>query len=159
MSNAAGPEGRRSLRFETIDDMLTDVRACAAGCELERLGTWSLGQALHHLAAWIDYSYVGYPPELVFTDAVKAQARAAKERIMHQPMKPGERIPGPVAGTYATEDVPLEVGLAELESAAGRLRSDAPVHPDPAFGLLTRQELTAMTLRHAELHLSFFARQ
>lgn len=156
MIDTTSVAGRRELRFETLDDMLADARQCASAARLHRLGNWSLGQALNHLAAWIDYPYLGYPPELVFTDDIKAQALAAKERFMNQPMDSGKRIPGSATGTYATVDVPTVIGLARLEAAATRLRSGPPTHPDPAFGMVTQEEWTAMNLRHAELHLGFF---
>jgi len=122
------------------------------------LGNWTIGQALNHLAAWIEFSYRGYPPELVLPEEVKVQACAAKARIMRDPMRPGERLPisGADAGTLATEVVPTDVGLARLESAVALLRTGEPTHADPAFGRLSAHDLTEMTLRHAELHLSFF---
>jgi hypothetical protein len=46
---------RRSLRFESIDHVLAEVDRLAesrrAG-RLKRLGNWTLGQALGHLATW-----------------------------------------------------------------------------------------------------------
>jgi Protein of unknown function (DUF1569) len=159
--------GRRALRFDSLEQVLVDSRACvAAGAAggLERLGNWTIGQALNHLAAWIDYPLLGYPPELEFPEAIKVQARAAKARILREAMQPGERLPleglAGASGTLATEDVPADVGLARLESAVARLRSGRPHDPtplpDPAFGVITHDEWTQMNLRHAELHLSFF---
>jgi hypothetical protein len=95
---------------------------------------------------------------------MKVQAHASKERIMREPMHPGERLPleGAVRadGTLATEVVSADVGLSRLELAAARLRRGNPGDPtpipDPCFGLVTHNEWTQMTLRHAELHLSFF---
>lgn len=153
-------QGRRVLRFETLDAVLTDARACAGASGLRRLGNWTLGQALNHLAAWIDYPFLGYPAELVFPEEVRAKARAALPRLMASPMEPAERITDNAAGTLATEVVPDAVGLARLEAAVWRLRSGAPDRPlpvpDPAFGVVTQHEWTQLNLRHAELHLSFF---
>lgn len=148
------------LRFETLDQMLADARACAAAPRLRPLGNWSLGQALNHIAAWIDYPFVGFPPELRFPEEMKANAAGAKQRLMDETMKPGERLPGIAAGTLAIEDVSTPVGLARLESAAARLAA-VPPHdtlplPDPYFGRVTRHEWAEINLRHAELHLSFF---
>lgn len=157
--NSGSAGERRTLRFESVGEMLAEARSLAAAPRLERLGTWTLGQALNHLAAWIEYPYKGYPPELVVPEEVRAKAAARKERIMSSPMAPGERLPGVEAGTTAIEVVPDEVGLARLEEAAKLLEGDpaepAP-YPDPAFGTITRHEWMQMNLRHAELHLSFF---
>lgn len=150
---------RRALRFETLDQMLTDARACAAASRLRQLGNWSLGQALNHIAAWIEYPFVGYPPELNFPEEMKAGAAEAKTRLMHETMKPGERLPGIVGGTLAIDDVPTTAGLARLEAAA-RIATGPPDEltplPDPYFGRVTRREWTDINLRHAELHLGFF---
>jgi hypothetical protein len=160
-----GEGGRRRLRFDGLDAMLADARACVgadARGRLVRRGNWSIGQALNHIAAWIEYPFVGYPPELVLPEVMTAAARAAKARIMSEPMHPGERLPveGLSAGTLATEDVGGVVGLARLETAAAHLRTGKPDGPtpfaDPAFGTITRREWMEMSLRHAELHLSFF---
>lgn len=154
-------QNRRTLRFEALDDMLADARTCAADAgRLRQLGNWSLGQALNHIAAWIEYPFVGYPPELSFPEEMKAGAAEAKTRLMHETMKPGERLPGIAAGTLAIEDVPTALGLARLEAAAARLNGLAPHEPlplpDPYFGRVTRHEWAEINLRHAELHLSFF---
>ena len=86
--------GRRTLRFETLDSMLADARRCAGAGRVDCLGNWTIGQALNQLAAWIDYPLLGYPPELVIPESMKAGADAAKGRIMHETMRPGERLPG-----------------------------------------------------------------
>lgn len=149
---------RRTLRFHSVRDMLVDARSLMNAPRLERAGNWTLGQALNHIAAWIEYPYEGYPAELVIPDAMRANAAAVKEQMMRTAMQPGERLPGLAAGTLATEVVPTEVGMARLERAARYLDGDpsepAPF-PDPAFGVTTRYEWTQITLRHAELHLSF----
>lgn len=152
--------GRRTLRFKSLDALRADACACAAASHLDQLGNWTLGRALHHIAAWIDYPLLGYPPELNIPPAMKAQADAAKTRMMQTAMEPGERLPGIAGGTLATEEVPTAVGLAELEAAITRMRaSDPESHTpfaDPYFGEITRREWTEINLRHAELHLSFF---
>lgn len=149
------PHERRTLRFHSTDDMLAEARRCAADPRTRRLGNWSLGKALNHIAAWIDFPYTGYPAGLDFPDDVKAQAIAAKHAILHEPMQPGLRLPGLPHGTLATDEVPVPTALARLEAAVTRLRGE-PVFPDPCFGPVTAHEWTLMSLRHAELHLSFF---
>ena len=160
-----GPGGRRSLRFATLNDMLADARCCVSSDNASRLirrGNWSIGQCLHHIAAWIDYPLLGYPPQLVIPAEFQTHARAHKDRIMREAMRPGEKLPGleHAGGTLAIEDVSCAAGLAHIEGAAGRLSAGTPGSPtpfaDPAFGVITYREWTEMTLRHAELHLSFF---
>lgn len=161
MIDTSQVRGRRVLHFATLEALLADARALAAADlaappRLRRLGNWTLGQCLNHLAAWIEYPYIGYPPELVIPDEMKANARAIKHELMTRTMNPGERLTGLDAGTLATEVVPTETGLTRLESAAAKLRTGDPPIPDPAFGLVTAHEWTEINLRHADLHLSFF---
>ena len=160
-----GPGGRRELRFATLDEMLGDARACVdadGASRLIRRGNWTIGQALHHIAAWIDYPLLGYPAELVIPAEFQAQARAHKDRILRETMRPGEELPGleSAGGTLATEAVSGAAGLAHIHEAAARLCAGEPGSPtpfaDPAFGVITYHDWTEMTLRHAELHLSFF---
>ncbi len=60
----ASTVARRKLRFESIDEVLADVDKVVAAAHagtLEQLGNWKPGQVMAHLAAWIEYGYVGYP--------------------------------------------------------------------------------------------------
>jgi hypothetical protein len=55
---------RRTLRFDTIDDALAEIERIVAaepGGTLNRLGNWTPGQIKGHVAAWINYSFEGYP--------------------------------------------------------------------------------------------------
>lgn len=159
-SSNSGTPSRRSIHYATVDDMLADARSLAVATELEQLGNWTLGQAFNHIAAWIEFPYVGFPPELVIPSDMRENANAVKERLMTAPMAPGERLPGLAAGTLATEVVTTAVGLARLEHACKYLTGGRPTDlspfPDPAFGHVTRHEWTEINLRHAELHLSFY---
>ena len=52
--------GRRKLRFESYEEVLTDVEHLAAG-EVRLLGNWSFGQILKHLALAVDSMIDGGP--------------------------------------------------------------------------------------------------
>lgn len=147
---------RRSLRFETMDQVLADVDRLAAAesdGELIGLGAWTFGQALNHLATWVDYAYEGYPLKIPFF--IRWLARPMKKRVLTQPLHPGVRIPKVPGGTLAIEIVPTADALAHFRKSFDRLASEAPGNPHPIFGPLTHDEWKAMHLRHAELHLSF----
>ena len=50
--------GRRPLHFETIGEVLAEVNRLADAereGRLKRLGHWTLGQTLGHLAGWAEY--------------------------------------------------------------------------------------------------------
>jgi len=147
---------RRPLRFDAIDQVLADADALAdaeAKGELQRLGAWTLGQALNHLAAWADFAYGGYPFQV--PTFIRLLARPMKTRALTKPLKPGMRLPKVSGGTLATDIIPTAEALPRFRQSFGRLSSEPPNQPHPIFGPLTHDEWIKMHLRHAELHLSF----
>jgi hypothetical protein len=148
---------RRVLRFESIDQLTAEVDRLAeaerAG-RLRRLGNWTLGQALGHLAAWAEYSYTGFPLKVPFF--VRWVLRLRKHKYLNGPLPAGVRIPRVEGGTLATDVVPLDEALGRFRRVMARLKAEAPSLPSPVFGPLTDEESIALNLRHAELHLGFF---
>jgi hypothetical protein len=64
MINTKKVRDRRALRFETVDDVLRDAELLAEAARrgtLRATGNWTLGQALAHLATWINMPFDGYP--------------------------------------------------------------------------------------------------
>ncbi len=148
--------GRRTVRFESIDEVLAEVDRLAeaerAG-RLRRLGNWTLGQALGHLATWAEYGYTGAPLKAPFF--IRWILRLRKRKFLYGPMRAGVKIPGVEGGTLATEPKPLEDGLAQYRKVMERLKAEPPTAPNVIFGRLTHDESIALNLRHAELHLGF----
>ena len=148
--------GRRILRFESIDELMAEVDRLA-GAEragrLKRLGNWTLGQTLGHLACWAEYSYTGTPLEVPFF--LRWLLRLRKRKFLYEPMRAGVRIPGVAGGTLANEPRSLDDGLNRLWRVMERLKAEAPSRSHPMFGLLKHDEWIAIHLRHAELHLGF----
>jgi hypothetical protein len=150
---------RRRLRFETIDAMLADADALAAAerdGQLVQMGNWTLGTAINHLAVWAEFAFTGTP--LTPPWYVRAVSRLLKKRFLTKGLSAGVNIPGIDGGTLGTEPTPTDLGLPRLHEAMDRLRRETPEKPNALFGPLTREEWTALQLRHAELHLSFFKR-
>jgi Protein of unknown function (DUF1569) len=148
--------GRRMLRFESIDEMMAEVdrlvQAEKAG-RLKRLGNWTLGQVLGHLAVWAEYSYTGTPLKAPLF--IKLIVRLRKQKFLYGPMRAGVKIPGVKGGTLATEPMPVDEALGRLQRVMERLKTEAPTVPNVIFGPLKHDEWIAITLRHAELHLGF----
>ncbi len=150
-------KGCRTLRFQSIDDMLSEAMKIAAWereGSLRTSGTWTAGQTFGHLAAWMSYPYDGYPISVPWF--VRLLMPLMKNRVLTGKMPAGRRIPGVRGGTTATEVLPLDEGLRRFTSAAERLRRTTPSMRNPLFGKLTHAEWIALNLRHAELHFSFF---
>jgi len=149
---------RRQLRLETLDDLLAEVdrlvEADRAG-RLRAAGNWTAGQVLGHVAAWIEYGYDGYPmakPPWF----VRLLARWYLKKMLRDGMQPGFRIPGVEGGTYGIEEMPVEQAAERLRRAVQRLQAGEPArYHSPAFGPMSEEDRIKLTLRHAELHLSF----
>jgi hypothetical protein len=149
--------GRRLLHFSSIDDVMAEVERLAEAertGRLRRLGNWTLGQALNHLACWAEYCYTGTPLKVPFL--VKWLLRLRKRKFLFEPMRSGVRIPGVEGGTLATEPRSLADGLERIGRVMERLRAESPTKPHSIFGRLSNEEWIASQLRHAELHLGFF---
>lgn len=150
--------GRRILRFESLDQAIAEADRLA-GAEragkLKRLGNWTLGQALNHLATWAEFAYTGAPLKPPFF--IRWILRMRKKQFLYGPMRAGVKIPGVAGGTLATEPMPLEGALDRYRRALERLKVEEPRAPHPIFVTLNHEEYTAINLRHAELHLGFFA--
>jgi len=149
--------GRRMLRFESIDQVMAEVERLAdaerAG-RLRRLGNWTLGQTLGHLATWTEYGYTGFPLKVPFF--IRWVLRLRKRKFLYGPMRAGVKIPGVTGGTLGIDPVPLDEAVGRFVAAMARLKIDPPTAPNDIFGLLTQDEAIALNLRHAELHLGFF---
>ena len=149
-------KGRRTLRFNSLDDVLADVENLAAAerqGRLRYLGNWTLGQILGHLATWVGFAYDGVPvtPPLI----VRWIMKPMKKRFLYKAMPAGVHIPKAPGGTFGTDPLPLDEGLDRLRRAYERLRTSPPDRRHPIFGKMTPDEWINGQLRHAELHLSF----
>jgi hypothetical protein len=148
----------RKLRFHSIEDALAEVdRILAAeqSGKLSTTGNWTPGQAMGHVAAWINYSYEGYPlgPPPWF---VRFILKRMVKKYMRKGMPTGRRIPGVDNGTYGVEPMSTVEGAEKLKKALKRLASDEPARFDsPAFGSMPHADRIQLNLRHAELHLGF----
>jgi hypothetical protein len=152
----ASSSDRRTLRFESPAEVLADVDRIAAAERagtLGRTGNWTAGQAIGHLAAWINFGFDGYPvtapPELA------ERARARKPSALRDGLMVGFRIPGVEGGTAGTEVLELDEAVDRYRRAFARLQAGTPGFPHPFFGPLTNEEWMMLHLRHAELHLGF----
>jgi len=147
---------RRQLRFISVEDALAEVDrlvAADAGGTLKRLGNWTVGQALGHLATWAEFAYTGSPLSPPWF--VRILSRMMKRRFIYGSLDPGFNIPKVPGGTLGTEPISTEAGLSRYEAVMKRLEREAPSLPNAIFGPLSHEEWKQLHLRHAELHLSF----
>jgi len=151
---------RQVLKFTTTDEALNHALEIARWERegvLKTLGNWSPGEALGHLATWVGYSYDGLPFEVPWF--MRLLGPLLKGRALKGPMPAGWKFSQAPGGTWGTEPISTEQGLGQLRRAMERLRTVPPIRPHPFLGTLTPAQWTAAHLRHAELHLSFFAKK
>jgi hypothetical protein len=149
---------RRALHFNTLEEMWADVQRIAAAeraGKLRRTGNWSAGQTLGHLAAWADFAFDGYPPDMKVPWFIKLFLKLRKKQFLRGPLPAGVKIPRVEGGTKGIEPLSLDEGLARLRRAMDRLEASPPGTANVIFGPLTHEQWQALHLRHGELHLSF----
>lgn len=150
--------GHRALRLNDLaayDLELDRIEAAEQSGALRAVGSWTPGQILGHLAAWIHYGWEGYPirrPPWF----VRWYLRWQLPKMLQGNMPSGVRIPGVEGGTTGTEPLDFSAALANLRRGIERLQSgdQAPYH-SPAFGEMSMADRVELNLRHAELHLGF----
>lgn len=159
MLRVAMSPARRKLRFDSINAALADAEHLAdadRSGRLKKCGTWTLGQALGHLATWANFANDGYPESIAHPPwMVRVIARLLRRRILYGAMMPGMRIGRLPNGTLGLEVLPTDEALSRYRAALERLRTTAPTIDNPVFGPLTHEQWIQLNLRHAELHLSF----
>src|SRR5262245_23738347 len=87
--------GRRQLHFDSIDQMLADVDALVVADKagrLKRIGNWTLGQTLNHLATWMEFAFTGSPLNPPFF--IRWLIRMKRKQFFVGPMPAGVKIPG-----------------------------------------------------------------
>jgi hypothetical protein len=159
MINTKKVRDRRVLRFNSLDDVLRDAEMlaeAARGGTLRATGNWTLGQALGHLATWVNMPFDGYPEMGRSAWWVRLLRPVITWWLVNKGFPAGVRIAGAPGGTFGIEPCEADDGLGRLRAAFRKLAEDAPIHTSPVFGSMTHEEWIKFHLRHAELHLSFF---
>lgn len=162
MIDTAKVTDRRELRFATLEEAVRDAEALAAADadgRLRRVGNWSLGEAVTHVAFWANAPFDGYPPDLKVPWLMKFLMKFLRGGIFKNGMKPGIRMPNVPDGTFGAEDVPAGEAVERLRSAFARIDEACPPDPSPLFGKMSHDQWRQLNLRHAELHFGFYHAQ
>ncbi len=149
MINTKKVEGRRSVHYRSLDELLADAERCANG-KVQSLGNWSPGQIYEHLARSMDGSIDG------FDFSMPAPARwlmslLMKKKFLYKTLPAGFKS----TADFIPEETLNEVGLASLAKAIERQKNELSRVMHPGFGNLSNEEWEAFNLRHAEMHMSF----
>jgi hypothetical protein len=144
--------GRRTLRFESIDEIMREVERLRRGCTT--VGAWSLAQICGHLAATIRGTLEAPAPDLGSPPPPTLMSPEKRDEIF--------------ASGAIPEGLPLPPHLESFQPAseqeeADRLRaaldafraSPGPVAVHRFFGKLTKDQWARLHCIHCAHHLSF----
>ena len=142
--------GRRTLRYDSLDDIMPDVERLLAGHKT--VGNWSLAQICRHVAT-VMRRVVDLPASTP-QDPSQWVGEDKKKRVLESGLLP-EELPA------LPQLVPVET-LGEREEAEGLRQaiayykaSTGPVIPHRIFGPLSKEEWDELQLIHVAHHLSF----
>jgi len=146
--------GRRTLHFESIDQILDDVDTLAKSRNIRAIGNWTPGQIFQHLANVITCSIDGF--KRMMPAPLRWILRLFfKKKFLNNPMPAGFKLSKGQAEYLVPAPISVEDGLLSLRTALHRFKTDTKRSPSAFMGTLTDEEWTKIHCRHAELHLSF----
>jgi hypothetical protein len=151
--NVKTVEGRRTLTFQSLDDVVADAEKLVASPQTKVLGNWSLGHLLMHLASTIDSSIDGINFRAPWH--IRLLGPLIKARILKKGASPGFNLPKELEAGAFPAPHSLQDALEKLQAGVGRLKKEKATARHPAFGAMTHEEWVRVHLRHAEMHLSF----
>ena len=150
---------RRTLRFDTFDEVIADVRQLELG--YTRLGKWTLAQASDHLAKFMRFSLEGFPgrrlPRPISAVLRRVILTPAKlDRSMPAGLRTaGFLVPAPPAEGEDAKRADHDAAARLVEMCRRVKHHGGEFFPSPIFGNLTPATWRLVHLRHCELHLSF----
>ena len=144
--------GRRTVRYESYDDLLADAERLAGG-KVTTIGNWSYGQILDHLAKALGTMIDGIEFRVPLPMRLMMMV-FMKKKFLNETLPPGFKI-GPSARAVLPEDISVEEGLDRLRTAIARAKSESKRAFHPALGNLPTHQWDQFQYRHCELHMSF----
>lgn len=153
-TKVAAVSGRRTLHFADFAQLVADAEF-VANSPCHTLGNWSVGQILDHLARAANGPFDGYGGFQAPWFVRYLIIPFIKNNLLTKPMSPGFQLPKRAGTLLPPADVDPKIALEQLKTALDRFTTEDPRHAHPALGHLAMQEWVALTLRHAEMHLSF----
>ena len=148
----------RELCFPAVADCLAELdrieQAHREG-SLTTTGSWTAGQILSHLSAWIEYGYDGYPMKAPPFFVRWVIGFLMKRTIKKGVMASGVSIPGVEGGTYGQEEMETGAAIDRFRAAILRMQSEPAIHDSPVLGKVSDEFRIKLNMVHAQLHLGF----
>jgi hypothetical protein len=116
--NTAKVQGRRQVRYASLEELLADAERLNAG-PVKALGNWSAGQIYRHLATAFNGSIDGFTMTLPWY--VNVVGKLFKKKLLNGQMPPGFKLPPDAAQTLAPKPLIRRgpVRVASLRRAPG----------------------------------------
>jgi len=151
--DTAKVEGRRTLKFNTLDEILADIEKLNQS-KRRTIGNWSDGQILKHLSVPMAWCLDG--AQLRAAWYIRLMGWLIKNRFLKNPMPPGFKLPAKFAEVLEVPPTTSwDDGLQTIRTMIARMKAESQRHPSPFLGELTREQWEQLHCRHCELHLSF----
>lgn len=153
---------RRELSFHCtgcLKEELAKIEAAHRAGKVTHTGNWSEGQIFDHLAASIEFSLDGFPPDMTVPFHMRILGRLFKRMVTSgKTLSPGFTPPKGSEAFLPRQGVSFDAGLARLRKAIDRIDAGTRcTHASPAFGKMSHDEWMGLHLGHAQLHLGFIA--
>ena len=155
MKNTKQITGRRTLRFQALDDITAEAEQLAAG-PIHTLGNWSPGQIFEHLARTLTLPLDGVVLPIPFY--VRWGAKLMLGKFLRDGLPAGIKLSGRSAEALVPDVTSTAAGLTALRDAITRWQRKPAVPVHSLFGSITDEQWTQLHMRHAELHLSFLSK-
>ena len=157
MTKAEGVQGRREVRYETMQDIANDLDELAAGGEPRSLGNWTAAQNVEHVAKFFEFAREGYPDIGFPTPLRWFIGTFAKKRYLARGFQPGFKFPTKkVAAAFGPGDMTWAEAVSYFREQIERSRQPGVMTSvNPILGKMTHEEYVQLQCRHAELHFSF----
>lgn len=154
MSVDAKRAERRTLQFDSLEAVLADAEALAAGPHRVS-GNHSLAEILWHVAYFMDKPVTGFGFRAPLT--MRMFGKVIRVMGMDRPVPAGIRPPREVeARFWPAGPVSPDEALAYLRRSVEAAKVPGAMrHPSPLLGRISHEQWKTVNLRHAELHLSF----
>ncbi len=145
---------RRTLQFNSLDDILTDARTVTAS-EHHTTNNWNAAQNIDHVARMIELSIDGFEITVPFPLRLIGKL-VFRPKWLKKGFTPGTNPPSKIARYFAPrEGVTLEQAMQKLEEQIQRAKDQGMHQPSPLLGPLSHDEWDTIQRRHAEMHFSF----
>ena len=151
---------RRSLRFQSLQEVLGDLQAIEASIDagtLEHTGNWQPGEIFDHLRKFLQGAIDGFPDKapapIRWIARMMLKKRATES---DEPFPAGFKLPKQASALLPEPDIDARRALGELRTQIERVVAGEKMNqPSPLIGSLQHEEWMVMQLKHFSLHLSF----